>query len=854
MTTSCISEEAALRILAEPGGEDTAEERAHVAVCEACRGFVAALARVMVPPSAPSFGGWGADAAVLAPGTALNLYVIEAPLGRGGMGVVYAGHDARLDRPVAIKVLSHRASPRAVVRLRQEAAALAQFSHPNVVEVFDFGECEAGPFLVMERLHGRTLGEWLAEGPRSAGETVRAYVQAGQGLAEAHANGIVHRDFKPANVMWSEEGEQGRVKVLDFGLSAQLARGTTDPEGTRGSWRLREGEGTPRYAAPEQLGGSAATVASDQFSFCVALFESLCGHVPYAGSTPSERRTAMLSGRIEPLTADVSPEVEAALARGLQLDPRRRHRSMLALLSELEPRPRARALWVGVAVASLGVLAGWPRPEAACADGTARMDQAWWGHRDRFVGRPEVVTKAARVDEFVEYWLEARSQLCALRDQERSRFEQASACLERQASAVERVSSRLQHVTSASEPMPSNLLGDLRDPSECVALRATGASDPVLRDELGALQARAELAEIDGFIDPAEFEDVSARMGTLLGRARQLGDAGSQAAILRLQATFEYLRGDYAAAERTFEAAYFVADLADDASMKLHVCEGLILLLVLLDEDPHRVDYWAAQARRAAGSIATDNVRGRAAWLEAIGARANGRLEDAMTLATAAVEWLHSDDETRLLAYNQLGEVAMLSGDGTRARAALDAAVDLAERELGDSHPYLAQPINALASVEMAEGNVEAGMKLIARAIEVTPESKAVPRAFLRANLGNGMRELGRFDAALEELTSARTVFEAEFGPNNPRTIRLAIDGVDTLIELGRVEEAREEIAMLLLTPGLRDNELASILWTQASLAEDPRPDLDRILELEGVDPSMTAATRTWLAEVEASG
>lgn len=790
----------------------------------------------------------------LAPGTALNQYVVESQLGRGGMGIVYGGHDARLDRPVAIKVLSHRAAPGAVDRLRREAAVLAQLSHPNVVEVFDFGVCEAGPFLVMERLRGQTLGQWLADEPRSAEEILAAYVQAGQGLAAAHATGIVHRDFKPANVMWAEEGELGRVNVLDFGLAAPLAPGSTHPEGTSGSWRMRGGEGTPRYAAPEQLGGSAATVASDQFSFCVALFESLCGRVPYAGATPSQRRTAMLGGRIEALAANVSPEVEAALKRGLQLDPRRRHPSMRALLLALKPQARRRVLWAGFAVVSVGVFAGWPRPPAACADGTARMEQAWVGGRDRFTGRPEVVAKAASVDAFVESWLVARGQLCALREQEPLRFERGAACLERQASAVERASARLDQVMRASEPMPSNLLGELRDPSECVALKATGTRDPVLRDELSALQARAERSEADGFIDPSEFEDVSIRVGTLLRRARQLGDTGTQAALLRLQATFEYWGGEYAAAERTFEAAYFVADLADDASMKLHVCEGLILLLVLLGEDPQRVDYWVAHARQAADLIATDNVRGRAAWLEAVGARAGGRLEDAMRSATEAIEWLHADSETRLLVYTQLGELAMLSGDATRARIALEAALELAERELGDSHPGLAQPLNALASVDMAEGNVAAAMKLIARAIEVMPESKALLRAYLRANLGNGMRELGQLDGALEELEAVRVVFEEELGPNNFQTIRVAIDWVDTLAELGHVDEARAETAQLLRTPGLAAKERASLLWTRASLADDPRPDLQRILELEGVDPSTMTSVRTWLAEVESSG
>ncbi len=804
----------------------------------------------MLPPSTRSLGGWGADSVALTAGTKLKHYVVESVLGRGGMGVVYAGHDARLDRPVAIKVLAHRAGSGAVARLRQEASAMAQLSHPNVVEVFDFGVCDAGPFVVMEVLHGRTLGQWLGEGERTAGEILSAYVQAGRGLAAAHARGIVHRDFKPSNVMWTQDGAQGVVKVLDFGLATPLTGGSTLSDSTSGSLLMRGGGGTPRYAAPEQLMGALATAASDQFSFCVALFESLGGGSPYPGSTLTQRRTAMLSGRIEALAARVVPEVEAALRRGLQLDPRRRHRSMQALLSAFEARPRARTMLAGAAVISFGVFAGWPAAPASCADGSERMQEVWTGRRARFVGRPEVVGKASSIDAFVDSWLEARGAMCALRREEPARFERGTACLERQASALTRVADRLEQVVSTAEPMPSNLMGGLRDPAECTALQSAGANDPVLRDELSALQTRAEAAEQDGDIDPEEFADLSARVGLLLRRARQLGDSGAQAALLRLQATVEFLRGDYGAAERTFEAAYFVADLADDASMKLHICEGLILLLAMLKEDPQRVMGWAAHARSAAESIGTDNVLGRAAWLEGVAARADGRLDEAMASATRAIDWLHADSETRLLAYTQLGELAMQTGDGARARLALQAALELAERELGETHPHLAQPLNALASVEMAAGNVEAGMKLITRALEVTPESKVLLRAYLRANLGNGMRELGQFEAALEEVTAVRAVFEEEFGPNNLQTVRVGIDRVDTLAELGRVDDARAETQRLLSTPGLTDDVLVNLLWTSASLAEDPRADLERIVSLPGVGAAAAAEAQAQLLEL----
>ena len=296
----CIEEDAALALI--QGEEVSAEVKEHLATCESCREFVAGLARVMVPDTTASLGGWGLLEGQLEPGTQLGDYVVESMLGRGGMGVVYAARDARLDRAVAIKLLRDDGGSRRVARLRREAAAMAKLSHPNVAEVFDFGESERGPFVVMERIRGETLAAWTSAG-RAATEIIAAYVQAGQGLAAAHRAGLVHRDFKPSNAMVVTEGDAGRVKVLDFGLAADFGTGSFDEGRSRGSSTLGGLGGTPRYASPEQLLGHPVTPQSDQFSFCVAMFEALAGRLPFPGETGHARRTAMLAGRMEALPA-----------------------------------------------------------------------------------------------------------------------------------------------------------------------------------------------------------------------------------------------------------------------------------------------------------------------------------------------------------------------------------------------------------------------------------------------------------------------------------------------------------------------------------------------------------------------
>ena len=287
-------------------------------------------------------------------GTLLGRYSLLRKLGEGGMGVVYSAYDEELDRRVAIKLLRVRAgaSSRAASRMLREAQAMAKLSHPNVVQVYDTGELSGQVFLAMEFVQGQTLREWIQgplEAPRATPrpwrEVLAMFVQAGQGLAAAHAAGLVHRDFKPDNVL---VGSDGRARVLDFGLARSDAtprhadaevtersaredvessrRAREDVESSRraredleSSRRAREDLesgrrsrrsldhpltaagtvlGTPAYMSPEQHMRVAADARSDQFSFCVALYEGIHGERPFAGTTGVDLRGAALLGRV----------------------------------------------------------------------------------------------------------------------------------------------------------------------------------------------------------------------------------------------------------------------------------------------------------------------------------------------------------------------------------------------------------------------------------------------------------------------------------------------------------------------------------------------------------------------------
>jgi predicted Ser/Thr protein kinase len=273
-------------------------------------------------------------------------YQILGLLGRGGMGDVYLGVDEQLARRVAIKLLTRAEENRDLAdQLQREAQAQARLAHPNVVAIHEVGECDGQVYLVMEHVEGVTLRTWLAEQRRSRDEILGVLLQAGRGLAAAHAAGLVHRDFKPENVM---VGVDGRVRVMDFGL----ARTVNEPEILRTMpsvrLKLREGAttggyGTPGYMAPEQAIGEPQDARCDIFSFCVVLFEALQGHRPFLDVGPLAIREAVLRGQIVQVSGRKLPRALArVIRRGLLGDPAQRWASMDELLAALAPPQRSR--------------------------------------------------------------------------------------------------------------------------------------------------------------------------------------------------------------------------------------------------------------------------------------------------------------------------------------------------------------------------------------------------------------------------------------------------------------------------------------------------------------------------------
>ena len=275
-------------------------------------------------------------------GSRVGRYRLLQELGAGGMGVVFEANDPELDRKVAIKLLHARFDKTQLVR---EARALARLSHPNVVTIYDVGEVDSRTFIAMELIDGTTFRDWLSQRTRGYREILDVLMAAGRGLAAAHAAGLVHRDFKPENVM---VGRDGRVRVLDFGIvSAVAARASSMPPSDCGP--AAEGSdsqqstlsssftGTPAYMAPEQLTERAIDERADQFSFCVVLWEAMYGERPFQGAMLSERVHGVAAMKATEAPTSLAPAwLHRLIVRGLSGNLGARHASMEALLAAME--------------------------------------------------------------------------------------------------------------------------------------------------------------------------------------------------------------------------------------------------------------------------------------------------------------------------------------------------------------------------------------------------------------------------------------------------------------------------------------------------------------------------------------
>lgn len=412
-------------------------------------------------------------------------FVVLELLGSGGSGSVHRAYDPQLDRSVAVKVLHACES---TARLLAEARAMAKLRHPNVVTVYDVGEADDRVWLAMEYVEGGTLRAWLDGGQRSESEILRVFRRAGAGLAAAHAEGLVHRDFKPDNVLMHAED---RPVVTDFGLAvmgeseldASESGDCVDPEATITS-RLA---GTPAYMSPEQFSGGTVGPASDQFSFGVALFEAVCRTRPFPGSTVQEVYRCVLEGAFEFPADHASPWLRTVLERMLHRDPGARYPTMAAAIKALDREPvlQRRKLWaaVGVTVLAAGMGGVVTRDRGpACDSGAAQVASSWNPERraaiETAIAAEGLEGSAAtmpavyeQLDEWSEQWQRAIDDACEATHvrsvQSPGRLDTRTRCFDRELGRVAALTEELEAADARALKRVYDATANLPDPTVC---------------------------------------------------------------------------------------------------------------------------------------------------------------------------------------------------------------------------------------------------------------------------------------------------------------------------------------------------------------------------------------------------
>jgi eukaryotic-like serine/threonine-protein kinase len=770
VTAGCLDESTVLAFL---GGTLAPEARAtveaHIAACGACADLVtwaaadqASVTRLPGHQGRPFVGGQ------LQPGARVGRYQILGALGRGGMGEVYAAYHPDLDRRIALKVvhgLRENTGERRA-RLLREARAIARLSHPNVVTVHDAGNFGDRVFIAMELIDGLTIDQWLRAERRTWQEILDVFIAAGRGLAAAHAAGVVHRDFKPQNVMIAKNGG---VRVMDFGL-ARLALEdvrdvgeagedeTTAPIGT--ITKTGAAVGTPAYMSPEQFRREQVDARSDQFSFCVALHEVLFGTRPAAARAQTNTTAAQPETFSSRTT--VPAWLRSVVLRGASADRDQRFRSMDELLAKLEQgrtRLRRRVSVVAVGFAALVVSAGaWKIARGnrfVCEIPRERMAAAW-APNDAMDLRRQSIRRAFAasvrataetswdrlskvLDEHMNDWSAMYVQTCEAtnirREQSTAVLDLRISCLNDNLDQVRALTDALVTADGAVVARAVAAAQELTPVSRCADVAVLRSAVPLPRDErtLREVQRlRRELAQIEAMREVGRMQPALRKAAALKSEVERTGYRPLLGQLLQLTGLLQstlHMRE----AETTLEEAFLTAETARDDAIAARAAAMLIYVV--------GVDL--------------------------------GRLADAerwARLATAILDRMPAGtSQTRGWIANNLASVYAVYGKLEQSRVFAERAIALKEAALGEGHRDVAISLSGLASALTDLGRPAEGIPHSDRAISILSKN-CDPSDPVLANAhtfkGEALLALGYHDQALASFERAIAGLTKEAEPS----------------------------------------------------------------------------------------
>jgi len=769
-------------------------------------------------------------ASTIEPGAVVGRHVVLQRIGAGGMGVVFAAYDPELDRKVALKLLlPETGGDSGRARLLREAQALARLAHPNVVGIHDVGTVSEQVWLAMEFVQGQTLGRWL-DTPRSWREVLEVLRSAGEGLAAAHAVSLLHRDFKPDNVM---VGDDGRVRVMDFGLARVDAKAASlgsepsqsaevpdeAPSHSSATSVTKAGTvvGTPGYMAPEQFANVELTAAVDQFAFCVTLWEALYGERPFAGRSPLEIAASVIEGRLRSPTKGraVPGWLRCACERGLLAEPTQRWPSMIALLDTLA-KGRMRA-GVRKGLVTVGVLAllvagvearrRWDIAQrtSACEATGAEVGAAWNDERKQALHAALVATGVsyapATADKVMPWldrqavaWSEARVEACLDADV-RGRWDAETLdrslwCLDERRMQLE---SLIDELTLADAEVLRGAVTAAAGLASVAACRDAeileGVTPPPPADREALRDVRADVVRAKNLQQAGRYDKGLELTRGALARAEALAWPPLVAAARMRLGWLLDKSGAYPEAEAELERAYFQAIKGVAPEVAFEAALGL-------------VDVVGVQSARHA-----DGLR----WAR---------------LADAALEDVPDGEHllrARLL--DNLAAVHEEAGEYDEAKALYEQFLAIMEATLGPEHPLVAMGLNDLANVHYAMGAHEQAAPLYERARAILEAALGPEHLDVASNLNNlaAIREGdGDHEGAKRLYERALAIREAALGPQHP-DVATSLNNLATVHEaIGDSDEAKvlygRAVAILEATVGPQHPRVAVSLSNLANI------------------------------------
>ena len=736
------------------------------------------------------------------PTVEIGHYQVRATVGEGAMGRVYLAHDPRLQRDVALKIIRldrvgsvHEA---AGARLLNEARAIARLSHPNIVEIFDTGRHERAVYIAMQLVSGVTIAEWARESDRSTEEITRAFVQAGRGLVAAHDAGIVHRDFKPSNVL---VGDDGVVRVVDFGLASSIGQPQDTPAGTL------------NYMAPEQLAGEAIDGRADQFAFCTSLAQILGSR-----SIPSR--------------------VTRALQRGREADPDQRFNDMSALLRALSPRRRnfiPLILIGGLVCAAALAIALRPNEdrEASCRE-LAEPVLSAWSQANAQLGAATKTSAAraawprasATLGEWVGTWADEVGATCTAISESAPGADARLRCLEAQREVWDRLMSRVQGPeTDALDKALETALA-LPEPSGCreASTMIEPVADPAIAQRVAELRGRTEEVKVlNAAGDPIEARRLASR---LLEDARALGYPPLEAELWFEQGRASAAASEFLAADGELSVAYHAASSMGHSSVACSAAASLAVLHGWNLEDRHRGEEWL---RHAEVACPRDNAR-TVQRTKGVLALERGDLEEARALLEPLIVSAreNQDEYWLLVALQSLATLRHEQEDFEGVVELLTQAVELSTRLLGADHPRSLRYRGQLGSATHRAGRSAAAIEQLKPVLAETealfgdesPELVNVLNA-----LGLASRALERFEDAENYGERALQIVRTTQGENSP-IVAAHLNNLSLVAQakgdLQRAEQRLLEAAEVIVSAhGIEDRELAVVYSNLGNIASD---------------------------------